>query len=165
MTLFPGSYFQPHALSFKSCAVSVELLDIMVECIYPTDDYTVSGFQMFVQQSNVNEVDKIYVSQAIDRQKSASVVVKESGTYQVTIFAIRGERGIADSKVEYIKNLTVDDTYEVAIETKTKKYYNEVSPRETKTLLAKYYPDCTESEANMCTVEPQYNDPNELSVN
>ena len=62
---------------------------------------------MIAQLSNSSEVHKLYTNKTTDRQAPASVEVEESGTYQVTILAIRGERGILDSTVEYSELLTV----------------------------------------------------------
>jgi hypothetical protein len=45
--------------------------------------------------------------------------VEENGMYQVTIFAIRGGRGIVDSTVEYMELLRVDDIPTTAAATTT----------------------------------------------
>ena len=51
---------------------------------------------------------ELHTNKTTDRQPPASVEVEESGTYQVTIFAIRGEKGIMDSTVEYSEQLVVN---------------------------------------------------------
>ena len=81
---------------------------IMVECAYPNDS-TATGFQMIAQLSNLTEVHRLYANKTTDCQTPASVVVEENGMYQVTIFAIRGRRGIVDSHVEYSRQITVDN--------------------------------------------------------
>ena len=87
---------------------------IMVECAYPRDS-AATGFQMIAWLSNSSEVHKLYANKTTNRQTPASVVVEGNGTYQVTVFAIRGERGIVDSNVEYsvlhlVENLVVSTT-------------------------------------------------------
>ena len=69
---------------------------ILVDCYFR--DIAVTGFQMVAQLSSSSQV---YTNKTTDHQTPASVEVEESGMYQVTIFAIRGERGILDSTVEY----------------------------------------------------------------
>ena len=60
-----------------------------------------TGFQMIAWLSNSSEVHKLYANKTTNRQTPASILVEENGTYQVTVFAIRGERGIVDSNAEY----------------------------------------------------------------
>ena len=79
----------------------------MVECAYPSNS-AATGFQVIAQQIISSKVHKIYASKTSNCQTVASVLVEENGLYQVTIFAIRGGRGIVDSTVEYSGLLTVD---------------------------------------------------------
>lgn len=80
----------------------------MAMCKYPSNSLA-TGFQMMAQQtSNSNQVHKLYVSQASRQQlAAASVEVEENGTYQVSIFAVRGGRGILDSNVEYTEEVVL----------------------------------------------------------
>ena len=78
----------------------------MVECSYSSGS-TATGFQVIAQQSNANQAHKLYINKTTDRQTPASVVVEENGIYQITVFAIRGERGIVNSGVEYTQQLSV----------------------------------------------------------
>ena len=71
-----------------------------------------TGFQMIVHRNASSKMYELYTDKAVNRQVLASVEVEESGMYQVTIFAIKGERGILNSNVEYRTILAVvdDDT-------------------------------------------------------
>ena len=80
----------------------------MVECAYSNDSMA-TGFQMIVQLSNFSEVHKLYVNKSTDRNTPASVVVEESGMYQVTIFPIIEDVGIVDADAEFITLLMIDN--------------------------------------------------------
>ena len=80
----------------ESCNVTSASRLIAVEC-----PLLATGFQMIAQLSNSSAVHKLYTNKTTDHQALASVEVEESGTYQVTIFAIRGETGILDSTVQH----------------------------------------------------------------
>ena len=64
---------------------------------------------MIAQLSNSSKVHRLHVNKTTDLNTQLSVVVEESGTYQVTIFPIRGDRGIVDSNVEYSGQVTVSN--------------------------------------------------------
>ncbi len=100
-----GPSFQPSYSLLESCRIVRSLDRIIVQCAYH-DDSTATGFQVIAQLSNSSEVPRLYANKTTDRQTPASVVVEENGLYQVTIFAIRGERGIVD---EYMNLLMVED--------------------------------------------------------
>jgi hypothetical protein len=92
----------------------------MVECTY-TNDSMVTGFQMIAQLRDVSKVHRLS-NRTTDHQIPASVMVEENGTYQVTVFAIKGGRGILDSIVEYsekviVETSVVDTTTSVATDT------------------------------------------------
>ncbi len=80
----------------------------MVECSYASDS-TATGFQMIVHQNDLNNMHRLHANKTTDRQTPASVAVEENGLYLVTIFAIRGERGMVDSGVEYNMHLVMVD--------------------------------------------------------
>ena len=68
-----------------------------------------TGFYVIIMwSSNVNKVHKLYVNQTQPGKTSASVEVKESGEYLVSILPIIGETGIVGSHVEYKKAISVD---------------------------------------------------------
>lgn len=50
---------------------------------------------------------RLYANQTRDRQTPAIVLVEESGTYHITIFAIREGMGILDTNVEYTGKVMV----------------------------------------------------------
>ncbi len=62
---------------------------------------------MIVQTNNVINIRKIYTNKTTDGQSPASVVVEQSGLYQVAIFAFEEGKGILDSRVEYTKVVRV----------------------------------------------------------
>ena len=64
---------------------------------------------MIAQLSNSSEVHRLHVNKTTDLNTQLSVVVEESGTYQVTIFPIKGDRGIVGSNVEYSGQVTVSN--------------------------------------------------------
>ena len=106
--VFVGLSFQPSLSLLESCRVvfyASLVSHILAECVYSSDSMA-TGFQMMAQLSDSNTV---HVDKAVNRQSLASVVVEESGTYQVTIFAIRGERGIVESNVEYMELVVVEE--------------------------------------------------------
>ena len=78
-----------------------------MRCLF--SDSRVLGFQMIAQLSNFSEVQRLYVNKTTDRQTPVSVLVEESGLYQVTVFAIRGRRGIVGSNVEFTAELAVSN--------------------------------------------------------
>ena len=118
--------YQPSNSLLESCMVTRSSShNIIVECAYPGDSIA-TGFQVIAQLlSNSSDVHKLYVSKTTDRQTLVSVLVEENGLYQVTVFAIRGERGIVDSNVEYSAQLIVNllpvvDTTEAGVDTTSK---------------------------------------------
>ena len=116
--IITGSPFQASFSYLESCIITVTFGHLMVKCAYPSNS-TATGFQVIAQLSNSSEVHRLYANKTTDRQIQVSVLVEENGLYQVTIFAIRGGRGIVDSSLEYsgqlIVNLMpiVDTTHEV----------------------------------------------------
>ena len=75
-----------------------------MECTYTE---SVTGFQMIAYLSASREVNKLYVNQTTNRQTSISVTVEENGMYQVAIFPIRRNGGIAGSDVEYTERIMI----------------------------------------------------------
>ena len=108
-----GVPFQPSYSLLESCHAIIISSRVSAECAYPSDSMA-TGFQMTVHQ---NGGRKLHTNKTTDRQTPASVEVEGSGTYQVTIFAIRGERGILNSNVEYSELLVVDVTRPTATTT------------------------------------------------
>ena len=113
MNLLTGPFSQTASYSFlEGCHIHTSLV---VECAYPSDS-TATGFQVIAQLSNISEVQRLYVNKTTDRQTPVSVLVMENGLYQVTVFAIREERGIVDSNVEYRVELYVATTTPISTE-------------------------------------------------
>lgn len=90
----------------KSCSITTDFDLIKAECTYPNKS-TATGFQLLAHICHSNEVNITYINQTHNRHTPATVQVDQSGTYQVSIFAIRGGKGIQDSNVEYIERVMV----------------------------------------------------------
>ena len=103
-----GLPFRPSYYLLKNCTSTVSSGRIIVECTYPSDS-TATGFQVIAQLSSFSEVNRLYVNKTTDRQTPVSVLVEENGLYQVTVFAIRGGRGIVGTNVEYMEMVMVGD--------------------------------------------------------
>ena len=58
--------------------------------------------------SEPSEVHKFYTNQSTAPLTPVTVLVERDGLYQVTIFAIRGGRGILDSDVVYTQQVMVE---------------------------------------------------------
>ena len=71
----------------------------------------VTGFQLIVHKLNSSDMNRLYTNESTGGHTPASVEVEESGMYQVTVFAIRGERGILNSIVEFRECVMVDTTF------------------------------------------------------
>ena len=65
------------------------------------------GFQVIAQSGVQERVHRLYISQTLPGQTSASVEVEESGEYLVSILPIMEGRGIAHSSVEYREIVTL----------------------------------------------------------
>ena len=63
-------------------------------------------WQLVSQLSNASEVQKIYTNTTTACPRSLSISLEENKTYQITIFAIRGEGGILNSFGEYSAEIT-----------------------------------------------------------
>ena len=74
---------------------------------------SVTGFQIIVQLNNVDEVHKLLVNCTTELlfPGPVTVRVKESRTYHVTIFPIKGEKGILDANIVYSEVLPVTGEY------------------------------------------------------
>ena len=99
-----GRSFSPSNSLLESCHVMLVLDSITVECTYSE---SVTGFQMIAYLSASREVNKLYVNQTTNRQTSISVTVEENGMYQVAIFPIKRDGGIAGSAVEYTQRIMI----------------------------------------------------------
>ena len=71
---------------------------------------TRTGYQVIAQLSEPSEVHKLYTNQSTAPLTPVTVLVERDGVYQVTIFAIRGGRGILDSDVMYTQQVMVDSS-------------------------------------------------------
>lgn len=104
--LIAGS-FEPETMLMEGCQTSSAGGLIVAECTYARNSVA-TGFQITAQLRNFSEAGKLYVNHTTSHQTQASVEVEESGMYLVNIFAIRGERGLLDSTVEFREQLWVD---------------------------------------------------------
>ena len=77
---------------------------ISVECVLSM----ATGFQVIVQSGVQERVHKLYISQTLPGQTSASVEVEESGEYLVSILPLVEGRGITGSRVEYRQVVVVE---------------------------------------------------------
>ncbi len=68
-----------------------------------------TGLQVIAQPSSASVMGKLYTNQSMDLQTPVTVQVERGGVYQVTLIAIRGERGILDSGVEYAEQIMMAD--------------------------------------------------------
>ena len=99
--LYIGSSFQPSYSLLKNCRTSGH---VTVECAYSSPLAT--GFLIVVQlHDSTRGGSTLYTNKTTNRQTSASVVMENDGTYQVTVFAISRGRGIINSNVEYMATI------------------------------------------------------------
>ena len=84
---------------------------ISAMCTY-FDGSLATGFQMIAQ---INELGKLHhrllIRQSSNRLAPVTMEVEENMTYLITIFPIRGERGIVDSILAYSTEISVDHKY------------------------------------------------------
>ena len=62
---------------------------------------------MIAYMSSSRDVNRLYVNQTTNLQTSTSVTVEENGLYQVAIFPIKRDGGIAGSDVEYTQRIMI----------------------------------------------------------
>jgi hypothetical protein len=62
---------------------------------------------VIAQMSDAGEIYKLYINTTMDLQTTITIAVEMAGDYEVSIFAIEGERGILDSIVAYRRAVTV----------------------------------------------------------
>ena len=97
--------FQPIYSHLEKCYFVNTCVPITVVCSYPQDS-TATGFQIIAQLSNARETNKIYTNRTTVCPRSLSILLEKNKTYQITVFAIKGERGILNSFGEYSMAIT-----------------------------------------------------------
>ena len=99
-----GNRIEPAKSNFENCRIDLTPAmvnaSVVVECDYRSDSVA-TGFQVVILRGKVAEVDKIFVSQATDRQSRVNVEVEMDQQYPLQVAVITTQEGIG--KVEYMQ--------------------------------------------------------------